>query len=283
MILIADSGSTKTDWVLLNLKTKEQIRFQSLGLNPYYSSQEAISSEVIHLFKDTAIRQVSKIYFYGSGCSAPSAKIKIHDGLKTHFQYSDIQVYHDLEAAARSLCGNKAGIACILGTGSNAAYYDGENIDKSAISLGYLLGDEGSGYSLGKKLIHDIFLNLAPAHVCADFQKEFKLSLSDLLNQIYHKKNPNRYLASFTKYIANHRKESFFRDLIQDSFSEFLNLVVLPLNPEKKYALNFTGSIAWYFKEELQEICKKNEFVLGRISQKPIDDLIDYHLNKEIL
>lgn len=283
MILIADSGSTKTDWVLLDLESSKKIRLQGIGLNPYYTSREAISAEVIRLFQNSASEQISHIYFYGSGCSSDPAKKKIQQGLKTYFQDSEIQVNHDLEAAARSLCGSRAGIACILGTGSNAAYYDGENIIKSAVSLGYLLGDEGSGYALGKKLVHDVFLGIAPPPIRLDFQKEFNLSLSDLLSRVYQQENPNRFLASFAKYIAAHREETYFRDLIQNSFSEFLNLVVLPLNPDKNQAVNFTGSIAWFFKDELQKACEMNQFILGKISQKPIDDLVDYHYNKETI
>lgn len=278
MILIADSGSTKTDWVLLETKAAKKHYFQGLGLNPYYSSANSIADEVIRLFQNIDFNSVTNIFFYGSGCSTNANKQIVKTGLKALFTKSSIEVYHDMEGAARALCKNTKGIACILGTGSNAAFYNGNKITNSAVSLGYLLGDEGSGNQLGKQLIRAIYFKTVPEKSIQDFNKTFHLSLEDLLNEIYNKPNPNRYLASFAKYISEKKSDPFIADLIQKTFAEFIDLVVTPLNPKKDLPVHFTGSISWFFQNELQQVVKEKGFIQGVISQKPIDNLIDYHL-----
>jgi len=278
MILIADSGSTKTDWVLLDLDFEKRTYFEGIGLNPYYSDKSSVSTEVNRLFESIDTSIVSHIYFYGSGCSTESNNQIIKNGIKALFSNSLIEVNHDLEGAARALCKTNEGIACILGTGSNAGHFNGKKITQSAISLGYLLGDEGSGHFLGKKLIHSIFLKTAPKEIIQDFHKTFNLSLEDLLKELYQKPYPNRFLASFASYIIQKKKYPFILDLIHTTFEEFVQLVVIPLSPNKKIPVHFTGSIAWYFKNELAYIINKSELRLGKISQKPIDDLVDYHL-----
>ncbi|MDA3906655.1 MAG: ATPase [Bacteroidales bacterium] len=283
MILIADSGSTKTDWVLIEKESGQRTYFEGLGLNPYYSDSKSISKEVFIMFESLDISSVSNIYFYGSGCSTNANKLIILNGLSALFTNSKIEVYHDLEGACRALCKTTKGIACILGTGSNAAYYNGREIQKSAISLGYILGDEGSGYKLGKKLIHAVYLKTAPENIIQDFQKTFNLTVEDLLIELYQKPNPNRFLASFTKYIAQNISNPFILDLVYKTFEEFLELVVAPLNPNKNLAVHFTGSIAWFFKKELEYIVNKLGFILGKISQKPIEDLADYHISTKTI
>ncbi|MCD6178990.1 MAG: ATPase [Bacteroidales bacterium] len=278
MILIADSGSTKTDWILIDLKSGRRTYFEGIGLNPYHSNSNSINKEVLQLFKSIDTLKVSHIYFYGAGCSTKSTKQVIIDGLMNLFSNSKIEVYHDLEGAARSLCKNTEGIACILGTGSNATHFDGKKIIDSAVSLGYLLGDEGSGNAMGKKLIHSIYLKTAPDLIIQDFEKTFNLTLEKLLIEIYQKPYPNRFLASFTKYINQNKNNPFILELIHKTFEEFTQLVILPLNPDKKLTVHFTGSIAWFFKDELEFIINKSGFILGRITQKPIDDLAEYHL-----
>jgi len=279
MILIADSGSTKTDWILIDEILNHRTYFEGLGLNPYYSDSEIVSKEVIRLFKSLDISSVSHIHFYGAGCSTQANKQIISKGLQSLFSQTKIEVFHDLEGAAHALCKTSEGVACILGTGSNAAYFDGKSILQSAVSLGYLLGDEGSGNQLGKKLIHAIFLKTAPDELIRDFQKTFDLSLENLLIELYQKPSPNRFLASFTKYIRQNKKNPFILDLIHKTFKEFLDLVVEPLNPHKILPVHFTGSIAWFFKDELEDAVKKSGFILGRITQKPIEDLADYHFS----
>lgn len=278
MILIADSGSTKTDWILLDLNSNKRTLFEGVGLNPYNSSSSDVTTEAERLFNSLEIPAISHIYFYGSGCSSESTKRIIAEGLSAFFSTSKIEVFHDLDGAARSLCKNTEGISCILGTGSNAAYFNGKHITKSAVSLGYLLGDEGSGSYMGKKLIHAIYLKTAPEDLIQDFQKTFNLPLEKLLEEIYQKPYPNRFLASFTKYISQNKSNPFILELIYKTFDEFIQLVVLPLNKDKKLPIHFTGSIAWFFKSELEVVVKKWGFTLGRVSQKPIEDLGDYHL-----
>jgi len=278
MILIADSGSTKTDWILLDKELGLQTPFEGSGLNPYYSDSSVVSNEVKEVFKSIDASKIAHLYFYGAGCSSPSTKSIISDGLGAFFDQAMIEVNHDLEGAARSLCKNTEGIACILGTGSNAAHFDGNKIVKSAVSLGYLLGDEGSGNYMGKKLIHAIYLKTAPQEIIQDFENTFNLSLEELLIEIYQKPYPNRFLASFTKYINQNKYNPFIADIIQSSFDDFIELVVKPLNLDQKLLVHFTGSIAWFFKDELEAVIRKKGFTLGKVSQKPIEDLSDYHM-----
>lgn len=277
MILIADSGSTKTDWILLDEESGLRTPFEGLGLNPYYSSRSVVTKEAEKVFASIDPSSVTHIYFYGAGCSSANTKEIISEGLSAFFKHSKIEVNHDLEGAARSLCKNTEGIACILGTGSNAAYFNGKQIIRSAVSLGYLLGDEGSGNHLGKKLLHAIYLKTAPEEIILDFNKTFNLSLEELLIEIYQKPYPNRFLASFTKYINQNKNNPFIEDLIHSTFNEFTQIVLKPLNKDKKLPVHFTGSIAWFFKDDLKRILEKNGFIIGRISQKPIEDLADYH------
>lgn len=281
MILIADSGSTKTDWILLDKEFGHRIYYEGCGLNPYYTDTNSITKEAIRLFDSLDKFSVSNIYFYGAGCSTESNKQIIAKGLSALFTNSKIEVFHDLEGSARGLCKNTEGIVCILGTGSNAAYFDGKEIVRSAVSLGYLLGDEGSGNHLGKKLIQAIYLKTAPEDVILDFLKTFNLSVEDLLKEVYHKPNPSKFLASFAQYINQNKSNPFFLNLIHQAFEEFILLVVFPLNPNKKLPIHVTGSIAWFFKDELASVIKKLGFILGKISQKPIEDLVDFHLLKK--
>lgn len=279
MILIADSGSTKTDWIILDLKSGHQTYFEGLGLNPYYSEIKSITREVSRLFKNRDVQNISNIYFYGAGCSTETNKQLISNGLSSTFPDSEIEVYHDMEGAARALCQTAEGIVCILGTGSNAAKYNGHKIVQSAVSLGYLLGDEGSGNHLGKKLIRAIYLKTAPKEIIRDFEETFNLSVADLLKAVYQKPYPSRFLASFAKFIKMHKEQPFIKEIIDNSFEEFFKLVVLPLNPDKKIPVHFTGSIAWFFKEELIYTSNKLKFKIGNISRKTIEDLADYHLS----
>lgn len=277
MILIADSGSTKTDWILLDLESGQRTNFVGQGLNPYYSDDSTISNEINRLFENAETGIISNIYFYGAGCSTDANKQLISKGLKSFFTDSSVDVFQDMEGAAHTLCKTSEGIACILGTGSNAVKYNGKEIVQSAVSLGYLLGDEGSGNHLGKKLIHAIFLKTAPRELIQDFENTFNLSVEELLKAVYQKPFPSRFLASFAEYIWRHKDIPFIKKLIYNSFEEFLILIVLPLNQDKKLPVHFTGSIAWFFKDELAYIIDKLGFTLGNISQKPIEDLADYH------
>jgi N-acetylglucosamine kinase-like BadF-type ATPase len=280
MILIAESGSSKTDWVYIDSETSRKTYFEGIGLNPYNTTQEAVYQEANRLFHSIDFQHISHIYFYGSGCSTTKNKTMIRNGLQALFKDVPISVFHDMEGAARALCKTENGIACILGTGSNACHYNGSEIVKNAVSLGYLLGDEGSGFQLGKKMVHAVYLKIAPKELIHHFQEKYQLSLEDLLAEMYKKPSPNKYIASFSVFIGENRKHPFVANLIQETFLDFLRLVVLPLNPAKDLAVHFTGSIAWFFKQELEETMVKNGFQLGLIKQKPIEELADYHFTQ---
>lgn len=281
MILIADSGSTKTDWVLLDTTSKQKTLFEGIGLNPYLVDVLTVSDEAFRIFNSLETGLIKHIYFYGSGCSTTENKQIIRKGLQMLFQHASVDVYHDMEGAAKALCENQEGIACILGTGSNACYYDGNLIKKSAVSLGYLLGDEGSGNDMGKRLIKAVYLNKAPEEIEKKFHEEFSLSLGDMLKEIYNKPYPNRFLASFTHFIGANRAHPFVSSLIRESFTDFLQQFVYPLLAKPELPVHFTGSVAWFFKDELVSVMKKHRLNPGQIIQKPIDGLINYYLMHE--
>ncbi|MBN2237177.1 MAG: ATPase [Bacteroidales bacterium] len=280
MLIIADSGSTKTDWLIFQNSNDSPIELNSVGLNPYLVDDQFVSIQVSDSFVSIDKTQAAHIFFYGAGCSTEANKKIISDGIQAVFPNAHIEVFHDMEAAARALCGTNEGISCILGTGSNACYYNGKKITKTAISLGYLVGDEGSGMHLGKRLIHAIYLGYAPNDLTEHFNAEFNLDLEMLLNNLYKQARPNRYLASFANFIHSQKEHPFIKTLIHESFAEFIKMVISPLNPNKNLPVHFTGSIAWFFQEELIQELINQGFSVGKISQKPINDLLNYHIEQ---
>ncbi len=276
MILIADSGATKTDWLLVNNTNNTFIT--TAGINAYYMSSEAIIS-MLHneLMPSISAEAVSSIYYYGAGCSTEAKCTKISDLLNELFPNASIEVNHDMLAAARSLCDSKPGIACILGTGSNSCVYDGHKITRQMVSLGYFFGDEGSGTHLGKLLITDYLRGEMPDHISDKLTDEFNLSLELVLDNIYNKPSPNRFLASFAPFIQQNSKDKYIRQLITKSFSEFLKMGVMKFSGFEKFEVSFVGSIAFHFKEILIEVASEKKININRIQKSVIEGLMEYH------
>lgn len=277
MILIADSGSTKTSWCLIGDDAGLQT-CQTRGINPFFLDQE----EIKQLLKDEFSLEkesIASIYFYGAGCT-PEKQPLLTTVLQEYFQTNQVEVRSDLWAAARSLCQDKEGIVCILGTGSNSCYYDGTSIVKNISPLGYILGDEGSGAVLGKKLIADILKNQLPPSIIRDFYDTYSLSAADILDKVYRQPFPNRFLAQFTFFIFKHIKEVEIQQLVENGLTEFIVRNVLQYEKAREIPIHFTGSIAFCLRDNLQRILDNNHLKMGNTTKEPLPDLIAYHLKK---
>ncbi len=275
-ILIADSGATKCTWCLLHNGKKKTIDTQ--GISPYYSTKQEllhiVSAELFPLLKKTA---PTHVYFYGTGCSNTENVNLIKDVIRTGFPKANISVDHDLIAAARALCGKGKGIACILGTGTNSCYYDGKKIIHNVPGLGYVLGDEGSGAYLGKKVLQYYFYNTFDEELMHRFKKQFSVSSEEVMDHVYRKSAPSRYLASFALFLAENRGHYMIENIIEDGLNDFFFQHLCKYQESWKYPIHFVGSIAHGFKDVLQDLCNSYEFTLGNVLKNPIEGLIKYH------
>ena len=278
MILIADSGSTKTEWVVLNNSQPEPSIFTN-GISPIYLS----GNEIISLLKKelTEIQHlpVKKVFFYGTGCNSIENNKRVSDAIGEFLNLSEVFVGSDVLGAARSLCLDKPGIACIMGTGSNSCYYDGNKIVSNISPLGYILGDEGSAAVIGKKLLSDVLKNQLPENVIKLFFETYKITSAEIIDNVYRKPFPSRYLGQFAKFISANIKVKELEQIVITSFNDFIERNVLQYPESRLYPVHFTGSVAYSFKPQL-EACLTNYGLLpGVISLSPMADLIKFHLN----
>ncbi|MGG9963813.1 BadF/BadG/BcrA/BcrD ATPase family protein [Ferruginibacter sp. SUN106] len=273
--LIADSGSTKAEWCLLDGKKKKI--FYTQGLSPYFLSSEQIQ-HIIEQELQTKMKQVpDEIFFYGTGCSSPDNVKAVKKALQRSFLKAQVSVDHDLMGAAKALCGKEKGIACILGTGSNSCYYNGKKIIKNSPGLGYVLGDEGSGAYMGKKVIQYFLYNTFDEDLMDRFAARFKTNSYEILDAVYKKPLPNRYLASFAIFLAENRGHYMVENIIEDGFNDFFFNHIYKYRESWTLPINFIGSVAFGFKDVLKEMCSSYELQLGKVLQKPMDGLIKYH------
>lgn len=279
MILIADSGSTKTDWCITH-KGMPIKQIRTKGINPFFQSEMDIQQELTHfLLPELPEGEFKAVYFYGAGCTpekAPILRRAIADSLPVN---GNIKAASDMVGAARSLCGHEAGIACILGTGSNSCFYNGKEITDNVSPLGFILGDEGSGAVLGKLLIGDILKNQFPSAVKEAFFQQFDLTPAEIIDRIYRQPLPNRFLATLSPFLAKHMKEPSVHALVLNSFIAFFQRNVKQYD-YKQYPTHFTGSIAYYYKAILEEAALQTGVQIGKILQSPMDGLISYHAEK---
>lgn len=276
MMIIVDSGSTKTHWCLIDENGEKLI--QTLGINPYQMNNEAIQ-EVLKKELSPYLNGevVHSVHFYGAGCSTDLKCSLLDNVLQDFFTSANIKVHHDLLGAARALCGREKGIACILGTGCNSCYYDGEAIQDQIHSLGYVLGDEGSGAYIGKLLIRDYYQGTMPLEVHQLFQEEYNPVLENILDRVYNHPQPNRFLASFCPFISTNISHPYLYNLVSSSFDEFFEKHVLRFEKAKTSKIHFLGSIAFHFSDILKESAKKAGLQIGSIYESPIKGLVDYH------
>lgn len=276
MRLIADSGATKTDWCFGQDK-ENALMIHTQGINPFHQTKEQIgqvlTSELLPQLGDAA--NIGHIHFYGAGCT-PEKAIIVKEELQTLFPQAEVEVQSDLSGAARSLCGKEQGIACILGTGSNSCEYDGQEMKKQVSPLGYILGDEGSGAYLGKRLVGDCLKRQLPEHICQAFLEETRLTPAEIIEKVYRQPQANRFLASLTPFLSRHREEPEIHTLLVGCFRDFFQRNVMQYN-YSSCQVHFTGSVAWYFQEEVKEAAETLNIHTGKFIKNPIYGLIDYH------
>jgi N-acetylglucosamine kinase-like BadF-type ATPase len=275
MIIIVESGSTKSDWVAIDGEVKKF--FKTIGLNPYFHDEQDVENAIKSTpeLADLA-PHVTRIYFYGAGCSAPHLNVIIQNGIERVFHQAKVTVDHDLLACAYATYQGRPQISCILGTGSNSCYYDGQTVYEEVPALGYILGDEGSGSYFGKKLIADYLYKKLPENLDRKMRSD-GWTKDKLIDFIYRKPHANVFLASFMPIIVEYKQEPYVRDLILAGFDHFIQNHVLCYKNCFDVDVNFVGSIAYFFESELREICNKNKVRLNNIVRRPIDGLIQYH------
>lgn len=285
--LIVDSGSTKTSWCfafLPDTKSADGARTVTTeGLNPAVMSAEEVEEKIAkalnHCLQSLSISaaDVENVFFYGAGCISGRAGV-VSESIQSILVDARIYVADDLLGAARALCGHKAGIACILGTGSNSCLYDGKNIVAHTPALGYVLGDEGSGAVLGRKFLNAVLKQTLPENIRKRFLQESGLDMAEVINRVYRSPAPNRFLASMSKYIHGYLDEKEVRDIVVDNFEDFIRNNILAYGDEFR-TINVVGSIAYHYKEQLTEAASRNGFQIGKIIKSPIEGLIEYHMS----
>ena len=274
--LIADSGATKAEWSLLTNGKRKTILTQ--GISPYFLNKDQVSDLLLKELKPGLKNiPVDEVYYYGTGCANPDNAKLIKKAIKQVFPEADIEVNHDLLAAARALCGNEKGIACILGTGSNSCYYNGKRIISNSPGLGYVLGDEGSGAYLGKKVLQYYLYNTFDDELRGRFDVTYLTNKAEILENVYKNPLPNRYLAGFVMFLAENRGHYMIENIIEDCLNDFFFTHLCKYKETWTLPINFAGSVAFGFRDVLEELCRSYEFELGKILKKPMSGLIEYH------
>ena len=289
MILIADSGSTKTDWRLLVPGSDGDfatISFATSGINPFFLAGDEIvallKSELCSRFEaaetPVSVSAIEHIHFYGAGIASQEKSDLVADALRMVFRSaSEIEAHSDLFGAARGLCGRERGIPCILGTGSNSCYYDGRAIVDNVPPCGYILGDEGGGAAMGKKLLSAFLKRDLPEYLCDKLRRECGLSKDIILERVYRQPFPNRFLAQHALFLGNYKSEEAIQSIITNCFEEFFDRNVLKYPQCRDVPIHFTGSIAFHFAEFLHPMAESRELTIGKITKSPIDDIAVYH------
>ncbi len=276
-LILAESGSTKTDWrIIRNDKVIREIR--TSGINPYLQKDRDIEKILQQEFpEDLELLKAPEVTFYGAGVGKPQNKARLSKVLQRFFHTPAAVVFTDMLGAARALCGNEKGVVCILGTGSNSCYYDGEGIADQHASLGYLAGDEGSGNHLGKKVLQYYAYKTFDEELNAAFEQEWGNDLGKILTALYSDPFPNRYLARFVKLLSQNRGHFMVENILEDAFTEFFTRHIFKYRQTWQGTIHFTGAVAYQFRDIIAEMCQNQEIELGRVVQAPINELVRYH------
>jgi N-acetylglucosamine kinase-like BadF-type ATPase len=281
MILIVDSGSTKTDWIAINTLGETLFATQTLGLNPQVLSSAILRERMINNFDLYQNRkEVTHLYFYGAGCGVDTPQRRIKKVFDEIFVNSDIIIKEDTYAAVYAAAKtNEKSIVCILGTGSNCTYFDGVDIEQRVTSLGYILMDEASGNFFGKQLIRSYYFNSMPKGLALEFEKEYDLSPDTMKENIYRRENPNTYLATFSRFLIKHKEVPLFQDIIAKGLDRFIKHQILQFEDAREIPIHFIGSISFFLKDEIERALKVHGLSMGIIVQRPIDELVNFHKN----
>lgn len=280
MIFIADAGSSKTQWSLIS--KKETITTRTEGINPVLMNEKHILESIQHNSVLNENREkIQTGYFYGAGCSNTYQQDKIKNALKNFFTHTNVNIYSDLYGAARSLFHDSPGIICILGTGSACGRYDGTSIIQQSPSLGFILGDEGSGAYMGKDLLKRFFYDELPRPLETQFIQKYNPEKKEILKQIHKGNTPSQYLAKFCYFLKDNQQHPYIRNTLEVNLKKFIETHIIRLNPQTNENIRLNGSVAWFFKDILQDIIKEYGLTIDEIIQSPIEGLIKYH-KKEI-
>lgn len=273
--LIADSGATKCEWCLVN--NTKKVKILTTGISPYFQTKEQITELIKQSVLPKIRAEITAVFFYGTGLGNTDNVKIIRLVLKQIFTKATIDVQTDLLAAARSLLQHNKGVICILGTGSNCGFYDGKKITKNSPGLGYVLGDEGSGAYLGKKILQYYLYSTFDDEMMTAFDAKFNVSKKDILNSIYKEPNANRYLAGYTTFLSENRGHYMIENIIEDGLHDFVFNHIYKFKESWTNSICFTGSVAFAFKDILKEICNSYELEFGNVTKQPMDGLIKYH------
>ena len=278
MIFIIESGSTKSDWVLVDDKSKQTF-YNTIGFNPYFHSAELVSSEIKKNKEIIGhVSSVKKIFFYGAGCSSEKMNNKIEKGIQSVFKDAEIFVEHDLLACAFATYEGEPGISCIIGTGSNSCHFDGVNLNEEVPALGYVLGDEGSGSYFGKFLLSSFLYHKLPSDLLKDFQETYALTEADIVSGVYQKESPNVFIASFMPFVVKHKKHKFFNDVLVKGLQHFMEVHVCCYKDYLDTPVHFVGSLSVLLEDELRIAADNLGIEIRSVTAKPIQNLVDYHL-----
>lgn len=272
--LLVDAGSTKTDWIVLENGTVTH-RVATRGFNPNYSDPKLLPELLKELPADLPV--IEEVHYYGSGCGSEANQNTVRRCLKTRFKKAEITVTHDLMAVCHAALGHEKGIACILGTGANSCLYDGNDITERAVSLGYLLGDEGSGCYIGRKLVRAYFYDLMPLELKLSFHLAYNLEINEFVHRLYHEQEASKYLAVFTKFAGEHLAHPYIQNLIRESFADFIQAFVLRYKDCRSLPVSFVGSVAFAFQDLLRESLESEGLTLGKVMQSPAEGLIQMY------
>ncbi len=274
--LIADSGATKCHWTLVQNNKKTTVN--TIGISPYFlSTQEMIQLLAQSFAKKTNVSKIDAVYFYGTGLTNLNNIKSLKKALKAVFTNATLSIETDLVAAARASCQNEKGVVCILGTGSNTGFYNGKKITKNSPGLGYVLGDEGSGAYLGKKVIQYFLYQTFDEELMAAFEKKFNLNKDAILNSIYKAPFPNRTLASFAPFLTEHRGHYMIENIIEDGLNDFFFAHINKMNESWIHPIHFVGGVAFAFKDVIKQLALSYEIELGKIIKSPMEGLITFH------
>jgi N-acetylglucosamine kinase-like BadF-type ATPase len=279
MILVVDSGSTKTDWIALDNEGEEIFSTQTLGLNPQMLSNEILNERIKNNFDIYKNRKlVNKLFFYGAGCGVKDTQNRILKVFKSIFVNSEFDIKEDTYAAVYSAVDKGIpSIVNIIGTGSNCSYYDGKNVIQKVQSLGYVLMDYASGNYYGKYLIRAYYFNKMPESLRDEFSTNYDLSPNSIKNKLYREENPNTYLAGFARFLIENKSNEYFKEIIFKGLERFIDYQILQYDDFSKVDIHYVGSIAYYLKDEITKIGKKYNLKTGKFIQRPITGLVDYH------
>ena len=280
MILIADSGSTKCSWALVDQQGNLIKEISTIGFNPYFIDKKNILKELKKSSLLECAKEIKEVFFYGAGCSSKDKNKIISDSLQSFFINSKIVVKHDIDAACYAMYKGNPNITCILGTGSNSCFYDGKEIIENAPSLGFLLGDEASGNYFGKKLLSLYFNNIMPEDLKIKFESGFESDLSIIKENIYNNNRSNVYLSKYFPFITENKNHPIIQDLIFNSLNDFFNLHVCCYENYKDLEINFIGSVGYFLSDEINIVAKKHNCMIGDVVKNPINNLINFHFNK---